>query len=93
LRVAIPRRIADGVRRIVAILPRLSSGRAARFARTDLIEPALDTLELDLIARDQPTDIVRQMRETELPRATRSSARPPSSHRPPRARAPRGAPR
>jgi poly(A) polymerase len=94
LRVAIPRRIADGVRRIVAILPRLSSGRAARFARTDLIEPALDTLELDLIARDQPTDIVRQMRETELPRATRSSStRPPSSHRPQRSRTPRGAPR
>ncbi|HEY6463283.1 MAG TPA: polynucleotide adenylyltransferase PcnB, partial [Polyangiaceae bacterium] len=44
-RVAVPRRIADGVRRIVAILPRIASGRTGRFARTDLMAPALDVLE------------------------------------------------
>ena len=38
-RVAVPRRIADGVRRIVAILPRIASGRAGRFARTELMAP------------------------------------------------------
>jgi poly(A) polymerase len=39
-RLAVPRRIADAVRRIVAILPRLSAGRAGRFARTGLFEMA-----------------------------------------------------
>src|SRR5882724_3733211 len=31
-RLAVPRRVADAVRRIVAVLPRLASGRAGRFA-------------------------------------------------------------
>jgi poly(A) polymerase len=48
-RVAVPRRIADGVRRIVAVLPRLAVGRAGRFARTELMGSALDVLEAELI--------------------------------------------
>src|SRR5579872_3836651 len=39
-RVAVPRRIADGVRRIVAILPRLTAGRTGRFGRSDLMASA-----------------------------------------------------
>ena len=66
-RVAVPRRIADGVRRIVAILPRLAAGKAGRFARTDLIVPALDVLEAELLAagqtdRRRPEDARRQRR-------------------------------
>ena len=49
-RVAVPRRIADGVRRIVGMLPRLSAGKAGRFGRTDLMAPALDVIEAERIA-------------------------------------------
>jgi poly(A) polymerase len=61
-RVAVPRRIADGVRRIVAILPRLTAGRAGRFARTELMGPALDVLEAELHASDRPTDGLEKLR-------------------------------
>jgi poly(A) polymerase len=46
-RLAVPRRIADAVRRIVAVLPRLSSGRASRFARTSLYELATEILAIE----------------------------------------------
>jgi poly(A) polymerase len=66
-RIAMPRRIADGLRRIVAIQPRLAHGRAGRFARTELLAPALDVLEIDLVARGKPIDLVARMRAEELP--------------------------
>jgi poly(A) polymerase len=69
-RVAVPRRIADGVRRVVAILPRLEAGRAGRFAQTDLMPVALDVLELDLMARGKSVDVVERMRSTVAPRHT-----------------------
>jgi poly(A) polymerase len=61
-RVAVPRRIADGVRRIVAVLPRLAAGRPGRFARTELMGPALDVLEAELLASGRDTDGVHKMR-------------------------------
>jgi poly(A) polymerase len=61
-RIAMPRRIADGLRRIVAILPRLSQGRAGRFLRTDLALPAIDALEIDLVARGRDTEIIDRLR-------------------------------
>jgi poly(A) polymerase len=89
-RIAVPRRIADGVRRIVAILPRLAAGRAGRFGRTDLMGPAIDVLEIDRLARGASLDIVDRLREQLDP--PRSSRRPPPlmAHR---GRNPRGAPR
>jgi poly(A) polymerase len=81
-RVAVPRRIADGVRRIVAILPRLAAGRAGRFARTDLIIPALDVLEAELLANGRSTEAVQKMRAGHVVVAGRSSAsRAPSAYR------------
>jgi poly(A) polymerase len=78
-RVAVPRRIADGVRRIVAMLPRLASGRSGRFSKTDLMGPALDVLEAELIAAGRPTDAVQKMRAAELATLGRSpSGRPPA---------------
>jgi poly(A) polymerase len=73
-RVAVPRRIADGVRRIVAILPRLAAGRTGRFGRTELMAPALDVLEAELLASDRATDAVRTMRKA----AVSAAGRPPA---------------
>jgi poly(A) polymerase len=71
-RVAVPRRIADGVRRIVAILPRIASGRAGRFARTDLMAPALDVLEAELLGAGKGTEAVHKMRAAEVANAGRA---------------------
>jgi poly(A) polymerase len=68
-RIAMPRRIADALRRIVAIQPRLAQGRPGRFARTELIGPALDVLEIDWKARGKSTELVDRMRAEALPLA------------------------
>ena len=68
-RIAMPRRIADGLRRIVAVQPRLLQGKPGRFAKTDLLGPALEVLELDLVARGKSIDIVQRMREETPPMA------------------------
>ncbi len=82
-RVAMPRRIADALRRIVAMLPRLATGKAGRFARTELLGLALDVLEIDLMARDRPIDIVEGMREaSDLPRIAVAPAAAPRTGRP-----------
>jgi poly(A) polymerase len=87
-RVAVPRRIADGVRRIVAILPRLAQGRAGRFGRTELMASALDVLEAELLASDRATDAVRAMRGAAIAAAGRHpSPRPAAMHRDARRRA------
>jgi len=81
-RVAVPRRIADGVRRIVAILPRLAAGRPGRFGRTELMPPALDVLEAELLAADRTTDSVKKLRAASAPIAGRvPTARPSALHR------------
>jgi len=81
-RVAVPRRIADGVRRIVAILPRLAAGKAGRFARTELMGPALDVHEAELLAAGKPTDAVQKMRAGNVVTTGRPpSARPTSAYR------------
>ncbi len=61
-RIAMPRRIADGVRRVLLLLPKLSQGRLGRVGRTELAKPALDALELELIALGEPTHIIASMR-------------------------------
>lgn len=45
-RLNVPRRIADAVRRLVAILPRLEHGKAGRFTKTQLYPLAEELLEL-----------------------------------------------
>ncbi|MBL9024703.1 MAG: polynucleotide adenylyltransferase PcnB [Myxococcales bacterium] len=90
-RLAVPRRFADAMRRIVAVLPRLVSGKVGRFARTELFELALDVAEADLYARGASTDIVASMRNLTDP-----AARPgpgPRHRGPARALAPAGRPR
>jgi poly(A) polymerase len=53
-RLNVPRRIADAMRRIVALLPRLEAGRAGRFARTPLYGVAHQVVELSQAARGLP---------------------------------------
>ncbi len=80
-RVAVPRRIADAVRRIVAILPRLTVGRTGRFGRTDLMSPALDVLEAELLASGRGTDAVQKLRAADAATPRPASTRPPHAHR------------
>ena len=47
-RIAMPRRIADAIRRIMFMVPRILAGKVGRFARTELFLPALDVAELVL---------------------------------------------
>ncbi len=84
-RIAMPRRIADGVRRILAILPRLAQGRLGRFARTELVLPALDVLELELYTQGRSREMVRSMRLE-----ASSAPPPPPLHRPAARRSRRG---
>jgi len=50
-RLAVPRRIADAMRRVVAALPRLETGRAGRFTKTALYATASEVLALCQAAR------------------------------------------
>jgi poly(A) polymerase len=80
-RVAVPRRIADGMRRIVAALPRVASGRAGRFAKTELMGSALDVLEAELLASGSPTDAVHKMRSAVVADGGRSPLNRPVARR------------
>ena len=80
-RVAVPRRIADGVRRIVAMLPRLAAGRAGRFARTDLIGLAIDALEAELVAAGRGPELAQKLRSAEGASPRAPSSRPGPAHR------------
>lgn len=54
-RLAIPRRHADAVRRLVGILPRLAAGKAGRFMHTDLYDLAVLVASADAYARGLPS--------------------------------------
>ncbi len=88
-RIAMPRRIADGVRRVLLLLPKLSQGRLGRVGRTELAKPALDALELELIALGEPTHIIASMRAelgTLAPAPAPAPAFRPAARRPNRRR-------
>jgi poly(A) polymerase len=61
-RLAISRRYADGIRRIIGVMPRLSTGIAGRFARTELFQAAVDVAYADLVARGEPTASLERFR-------------------------------
>jgi len=52
-RLNVPRRIAEPVRRVIAILPRLEGGRAARASRTSLYPAAMEVAGLYARARGE----------------------------------------
>jgi poly(A) polymerase len=61
-RLAISRRYADGMRRIVAVLPRLTGGRAGRFARTEMFQLAIEVAAAELTSRGESTEQVDRLR-------------------------------
>jgi poly(A) polymerase len=77
-RIAMPRRIADGVRRIMTMVPRILQGRIGRFARTDLFLPALDVAEIVLHSRGQNTQAIEALRRDAMPPPPREHRRPSS---------------
>lgn len=75
-RLNVPRRIADAVRRIVAIYPRLEAGRAGRFSKTPLFALAAEVHDIHRGAMGHET---RDSATTE--RADSSLLAPPKRRR------------
>ncbi|MBS2017863.1 MAG: polynucleotide adenylyltransferase PcnB [Deltaproteobacteria bacterium] len=78
-RIAMPRRIADAIRRIMFMVPRIAAGKLGRFARTELYLPALDVTELVLAARGRSTTAIQALRRDALPPAPARDNRRPSA--------------
>jgi len=74
-RIAMPRRIADGVRRIMTMVPRIVQGRVGRFARTDLFLPALDVAEIVVRSRGENPQAIEALRREAMPTLPRESHR------------------
>jgi poly(A) polymerase len=76
-RLAVPRRIADAVRRIAAILPKLANGGSGKFSRTALYPFAAQLL--DCMRRVTPEDELRagSMRPPPRRRKRSGKRRPP----------------
>jgi poly(A) polymerase len=75
-RLAISRRYADGMRRIVAVLPRLTAGRAGRFARTEIFQLALEVAAADRAAHGESTEAIDRLRSVPPTRRVRHDAGP-----------------
>lgn len=74
-RLNVPRRIADAVRRIVAMMPRLESGRAGRFARTPLYDLAEQVLLLFQLAQQRTAPAVVAPELPQAPTPKKKAAR------------------
>ncbi len=61
-RLAITRRCADGMRRIVAALPRVHNGRPGRIARSETFRLVLDVAEADLLSQGLSTKPIEKLR-------------------------------
>ena len=85
-RLNVPRRIADAVRRIVALMPRVESGRTGRFARTTLYPALRDVVELRAAALGEREPI----EGNELSAAGNSAAGEKPARKRRRRRKPRG---
>lgn len=82
-RLAVPRRVADAMRRIVAMLPRLESGRGGRFAKTTLYPIAME-----IHALGQAADSEEEIAPGEAASSEGTTARMPKRRRRRRRRAP-----
>ena len=78
-RLNVPRRIADAVRRIVAMIPRLEADKPGRFSRTQLYPLAMDVVSLSNAARAasaRPPKRARVAKKTR-PRRAKKAAKDP----------------
>ncbi|MEZ4443277.1 MAG: polynucleotide adenylyltransferase PcnB [Polyangiaceae bacterium] len=66
-RLAITRRSADGMRRIVTSLPRIEAGKPGRLARSETFGLALDVAEADYLARGKDIAPLNAMRKGSKP--------------------------
>jgi len=92
-RIAMPRRIADAIRRIRTMLPRLAQGKGGRVLKNEVAGDALAVLEIDLDAKGRSLDALAQMREEArafAPAVRPGGARRMGRFRGGRPRAPRG---
>jgi poly(A) polymerase len=62
-RLAITRRSADGMRRIVASLPKVLAGRPGRIARSETFPLVLDVAEADLLSSGSSARAIAKMRD------------------------------
>lgn len=62
-RIAMPRRIADAIRRISAMLPRLAQGRGGRLLKNEVASYAIDVLEIALESEGKSVDSLTKLRE------------------------------
>ncbi len=75
-RLAITRRSADGLRRIMSGLPRIEAGKPGRMARSETFDLALDVAEADCLSQGRPPDTIHKLRAiARPPRAGRSRRR------------------
>jgi poly(A) polymerase len=63
VRISMPRRIADAIRRITGMLPRLAQGKAGRLLKTELVGLAVDVLEIELETRGDSTEVIAKLRD------------------------------
>ena len=89
-RLNVPRRIAEPVRRVIAILPRLESGRAGRFQRTSIYPAAAEIAGLYARARGEELAEGDAAPLADAPVATEGAAGPARKRR--RRRRPRPEP-
>jgi poly(A) polymerase len=66
-RLSLSRRYVENIRRIIAAMPRLVTGRPGRLARTDVFDAAVDVAYADLVARREPTDALEKYRVPSRP--------------------------
>jgi poly(A) polymerase len=92
-RIAMPRRIADAVRRICAMTPRLAQGKGGRVLKNEVAHYAIDVLEMALESEGKSTDGIAKMREEAsafAPPVTLGAGRRAGRLRGARPRSPRG---
>jgi poly(A) polymerase len=73
-RIAMPRRIADAIRRIAAMIPRLAQGRGGRLLKNEVAAYAIDVLEIALESDGKSVESLGKLREEALTFAPEVSA-------------------
>jgi poly(A) polymerase len=79
-RLNVPRRVADSMRRVATVLPRLESGRVGRFSRASIWEEIRQILEIRGLARGMPTALPASKASTLVENAKPARARKRRPH-------------